>query len=81
MCFCVRYSVWFTVQYSVHCGVHFSVQCIVYYSVSYNIRYKGHPPTADLRYWKEDSISPSTLVFDAMERDSVLKIFSQRMTE
>ena len=24
---------------------------------------KGHPPSADLRYGEEDSISPSTLIF------------------
>ena len=26
---------------------------------------KGHPPSADLRYGEEDSISPSTLIFAA----------------
>ena len=28
---------------------------------------KGHPPSADLRYGEEDSISPSTLIFAAIE--------------
>ena len=28
---------------------------------------KGHPPSADLRYGKEDIISPSTLIFAAIE--------------
>ena len=23
---------------------------------------KGHPPNVDLRYWEEDSISPSSLI-------------------
>ena len=27
--------------------------------------YKGHPPSADLRYGDEDTISPSTLIFAA----------------
>ena len=26
---------------------------------------KGHPPSVDLRYGEEDSISPSTLIFAA----------------
>ena len=29
-------------------------------------RWKGHPPSADLRYEGEDSISPSTLVYAAI---------------
>ena len=28
---------------------------------------KGHPPSADLRYGEEDSISPSTPIFAAIE--------------
>ena len=28
---------------------------------------KGHPPSADLRYGEEDSISPSTLVLAAIK--------------
>ena len=29
--------------------------------------HKGHPPSADLRYWEEDSISHSTLIFAAIK--------------
>ena len=29
--------------------------------------YKGHPPSADLRYGEEDSISPSTLICAAIK--------------
>ena len=28
---------------------------------------KGHPPSADLRYGEEDSISPSTIVIAAIK--------------
>ena len=28
---------------------------------------KGHPPSADLRYWEEDCISPSTFTFAAIK--------------
>ena len=28
---------------------------------------KGHPPSADLRYGEEDSISPSTLIVAAIK--------------
>ena len=28
---------------------------------------KGHPPSSDLRYGEEDSISPSTLVLAAIK--------------
>ena len=31
------------------------------------LRYKGHPPSADLRYGEEDSISPSTQIFAAIK--------------
>ena len=29
--------------------------------------FKGHPPSADLRYGEEDSISPSTLILAAIK--------------
>ena len=35
---------------------------------------KGHPPSADLRYGDEDTISPSTLIFAA--RKGYIRIYT-----
>ena len=32
-----------------------------------HLKNKGHPPSADLRYGRKDSISPSTLIFAAIK--------------
>ena len=39
----------------------------VWLKFSFNKGYKGHPPSANLIYWEEDSISPSTIFVAAIQ--------------